>query len=33
VVAEAQPGDLLLVMSNGAFGNIHERLIDAISAR
>ena len=33
VVADARPGDHLLVMSNGAFGGIHEKLLDALSAR
>ncbi len=32
-VAEARPGDALLVMSNGAFGGIHERLAAALAAR
>jgi UDP-N-acetylmuramate: L-alanyl-gamma-D-glutamyl-meso-diaminopimelate ligase len=27
VVAEAKPGDTLLVMSNGGFGGIHARLL------
>src|SRR5439155_24752964 len=27
IVAEAQPGDQVLVMSNGGFGGIHERLL------
>ena len=30
---ERAPGDLVVVMSNGAFGGIHERLIEAINAR
>jgi len=33
VTQSAQPGDLIVVMSNGAFGAIHERLIEAISTR
>jgi UDP-N-acetylmuramate: L-alanyl-gamma-D-glutamyl-meso-diaminopimelate ligase len=37
IVAEAtgaaQPGDVLLVMSNGSFGGIWERLLDALRAR
>jgi len=28
--AEAKPGDHILVMSNGGFGDIHQRLLDAI---
>ena len=30
VVAEARAGDHLLVMSNGAFGGIHQRLLEAL---
>jgi len=30
VVAEARPGDRILVMSNGAFGGIHDRLLAAL---
>ncbi|WJW76858.1 UDP-N-acetylmuramate:L-alanyl-gamma-D-glutamyl-meso-diaminopimelate ligase [Thiohalobacter sp. IOR34] len=30
VVAEARPGDSILVMSNGGFGGIHERLLAAL---
>ena len=30
VVAHAQSGDVLLVMSNGGFGDIHNRLLDAL---
>ena len=30
VAAEAQPGDAILVMSNGGFGGIHERLLTAL---
>jgi UDP-N-acetylmuramate: L-alanyl-gamma-D-glutamyl-meso-diaminopimelate ligase len=33
IVAEARPGDQVLVMSNGGFGGIHERLLASISAR
>ncbi len=33
IVAEARPGDQLLIMSNGAFGDIHRRVIEALSAR
>lgn len=32
-VALARPGDCILVMSNGAFANIHERLLGALAAR
>ncbi|MBK5935557.1 UDP-N-acetylmuramate:L-alanyl-gamma-D-glutamyl-meso-diaminopimelate ligase [Halorhodospira halophila] len=31
-LAEARPGDRLVVMSNGAFGNIHERLLAGLEA-
>ncbi len=33
IVAEARPGDQVLVMSNGGFGDIHERLLAALSIR
>ncbi|PXW24411.1 UDP-N-acetylmuramate:L-alanyl-gamma-D-glutamyl-meso-diaminopimelate ligase [Paraburkholderia caballeronis] len=33
VAAAAQPGDQVLVMSNGGFGGIHQKLLDALSAR
>lgn len=33
VVAEATPGDQVLVMSNGGFGGIHQKLLDALGAR
>jgi UDP-N-acetylmuramate: L-alanyl-gamma-D-glutamyl-meso-diaminopimelate ligase len=33
VVAEARPGDHVLVMSNGAFGNVHAKLLDALAVR
>jgi UDP-N-acetylmuramate: L-alanyl-gamma-D-glutamyl-meso-diaminopimelate ligase len=32
VVAEAQPGDHILVMSNGGFGGIHEKILHAMQA-
>lgn len=32
-VAEARTGDHLLVMSNGGFGNVHQRLLDALAER
>jgi UDP-N-acetylmuramate: L-alanyl-gamma-D-glutamyl-meso-diaminopimelate ligase len=33
VVAEARPGDTILVMSNGGFAGIHQRLLDALAHR
>jgi UDP-N-acetylmuramate: L-alanyl-gamma-D-glutamyl-meso-diaminopimelate ligase len=33
VTAEARAGDQVLVMSNGGFGGIHEKLLDRLSAR
>jgi len=33
VVAEAEPGDVLLVMSNGGFGGIHAKLLRALKGR
>jgi UDP-N-acetylmuramate: L-alanyl-gamma-D-glutamyl-meso-diaminopimelate ligase len=33
VAREAKDGDLVLVMSNGGFDNIHQKLIDALAAR
>jgi len=33
VVAEARPGDHVLVMSNGGFGGVHEKLLAALAAR
>jgi len=33
IVAEARPGDQVLVMSNGGFGGIHERLLASLSTR
>jgi UDP-N-acetylmuramate: L-alanyl-gamma-D-glutamyl-meso-diaminopimelate ligase len=33
VLAEARPGDQVLVMSNGGFGGIHELLLKSLSAR
>ncbi|MGQ5524385.1 UDP-N-acetylmuramate:L-alanyl-gamma-D-glutamyl-meso-diaminopimelate ligase [Chitinimonas sp. PSY-7] len=32
IVAEARSGDQILVMSNGGFGGIHQRLLDALNA-
>lgn len=31
VVAEARPGDVIVVMSNGGFGGIHEKLLTALN--
>ena len=31
LLEEVQPGDVALVMSNGGFGNLHERLLDALA--
>ena len=33
IVAEARPGDHLVLMSNGSFGGLHERLLQALRAR
>ncbi len=33
VAALAQPGDHILIMSNGAFDNIHERILDLLGER
>ncbi|WP_158965611.1 UDP-N-acetylmuramate:L-alanyl-gamma-D-glutamyl-meso-diaminopimelate ligase [Paraglaciecola sp. L3A3] len=33
IVSYAQPGDHILVMSNGSFAGIHQRLIDALRAK
>jgi len=33
VVSRAEPGDVLLVMSNGAFGGIHEKLLAALGEK
>ncbi len=33
VMAYVQPGDQLLCMSNGGFGGVHERLLNALKAR
>jgi UDP-N-acetylmuramate: L-alanyl-gamma-D-glutamyl-meso-diaminopimelate ligase len=32
IVQAAQPGDHVLVMSNGGFGGIHQKLLDALAA-
>jgi UDP-N-acetylmuramate: L-alanyl-gamma-D-glutamyl-meso-diaminopimelate ligase len=33
VVAQARAGDRVLVMSNGGFGGVHQRLLDALQRR
>ena len=33
VAAQAQAGDHILVMSNGGFGGVHQKLLDALAAR
>jgi UDP-N-acetylmuramate: L-alanyl-gamma-D-glutamyl-meso-diaminopimelate ligase len=33
IVAAAHPGDHVLVMSNGGFGGIHDRLLGRLAAR
>ena len=33
VVGAARPGDVVLVMSNGGFGGIHERLLEGLGAK
>jgi UDP-N-acetylmuramate: L-alanyl-gamma-D-glutamyl-meso-diaminopimelate ligase len=33
LVADAQPGDHLLIMSNGGFGGLHDKLLAALRAR
>jgi len=33
IVAESRPGDHLVLMSNGSFGGLHERLLAALKAR
>ena len=33
IVADARPGDHILVMSNGGFGGIHQQLLDALAAQ
>jgi UDP-N-acetylmuramate: L-alanyl-gamma-D-glutamyl-meso-diaminopimelate ligase len=32
VVARARPGDHILVMSNGGFGGVHDKLLTALAA-
>ena len=31
IAAEARPGDLVLVMSNGSFGGIHDKLLKRLA--
>ena len=31
IVQAAQPGDHILVMSNGGFGGVHQKLLDALA--
>jgi UDP-N-acetylmuramate: L-alanyl-gamma-D-glutamyl-meso-diaminopimelate ligase len=33
LVAESRPGDRLVLMSNGSFGGLHQRLLDALRSR
>jgi len=33
LAAEARPGEVILVMSNGGFENIHQRILDALQQR
>ena len=33
LLAQAQAGEHILIMSNGAFGGIHQRVLDALSAK
>lgn len=33
LVEQAGPGDHILIMSNGAFGGIHQKVVDALAAR
>jgi UDP-N-acetylmuramate: L-alanyl-gamma-D-glutamyl-meso-diaminopimelate ligase len=33
VVAAAQPGDHVLCMSNGGFGGVHGKLLEALARR
>jgi UDP-N-acetylmuramate: L-alanyl-gamma-D-glutamyl-meso-diaminopimelate ligase len=33
LLAEVRPGDVALIMSNGGFGGLHERLLDALAER
>jgi UDP-N-acetylmuramate: L-alanyl-gamma-D-glutamyl-meso-diaminopimelate ligase len=31
IVAAARPGDQILVMSNGGFGGVHQKILDALA--
>ena len=33
VTVQAEPGDILCVLSNGGFGNIHQKLLAALAER
>jgi UDP-N-acetylmuramate: L-alanyl-gamma-D-glutamyl-meso-diaminopimelate ligase len=33
LTSELRPGDLVAIMSNGAFGGIHEKLLDALGRK
>ena len=33
IARDARPGDLVLAMSNGGFGGIHQKLLDALARR
>jgi UDP-N-acetylmuramate: L-alanyl-gamma-D-glutamyl-meso-diaminopimelate ligase len=33
VSGEAKPGDTVLIMSNGGFGGLHQKLLQALKAR
>jgi UDP-N-acetylmuramate: L-alanyl-gamma-D-glutamyl-meso-diaminopimelate ligase len=33
VVVEARSGDVILVMSNGGFGGIHQKILDALALK
>jgi UDP-N-acetylmuramate: L-alanyl-gamma-D-glutamyl-meso-diaminopimelate ligase len=33
IVTAARPGDQILVMSNGGFGGIHQKLVDKLARR
>jgi UDP-N-acetylmuramate: L-alanyl-gamma-D-glutamyl-meso-diaminopimelate ligase len=31
IVAQARPGDHIVVMSNGGFGGVHQKLLEALA--
>ena len=33
VARDARPGDFVLAMSNGGFGGVHQKLLDALARR